>query len=430
MRYLYVSVVIFTVLFAGSPLYAGSEGYELYIAQGIQKINQGETKDAIVLLKKALELSPENPEAAYYAGVAYSRDGDYKEAERLFLQTLQLDETYANAYLELGRIYYVTSRCDDLETLLSRFTEISEDSALKGEAARLVDGCRRKAEDKSFSLDVSAGTQYDSNVILEPSNPPVSAGRKSDTRAVLYVTSGAVLIKGRVIKLKADYNYYQSLHTNLNDFNVQYHKIAPALEMSFSSLFSSKAGYSLEYTLLGGDLYSRFHTYYGRFTVKEGGRSSTEAVYEYRANKYWDSGIFQTNSIRSGHQNSVGVKQNFHLKRLTGGIYYFSDFNRAEEGYWAFNGQRLGAELVCRVKTPLYLNLSGEYNVRRYRDDFPGFQERRLDRMQQYSLRLTYFLSDGISASITESYIVNSSNIGLFDYRRNMTGIFLTIGVL
>ncbi len=429
MRYLCIAL-IFIFLSAVSPLYAGSEDYELYIAQGIQKINQGKTKDAIVLLRKALKLTPESPEAAYYAGVAYSINGNYKEAESLFLQTLQLDETSANAYLELGRIYYVTSRCDDLEELLSKFIDRSKDEALKGEATELVDGCREKAEEKPYRLNISAGTQYDSNVILEPSNPPVSAERKSDTRAVLYVTSGAVLLKEKVIKLTLDYNFYQSLHMNLSEFNVQYHKITPVLELTFSDVLTSSVGYSLEYTLLGGDLYSRFHTYYGKFTVKESKKVSTEAIYEYRSHKYWDSDIFQTNSIRTGYQNTVGIKQNFHLTRLKGEVYYLSDFNRTGVGYWDFNGQRSGAELAYKITPHLHINVSGEYNERRYRDDFPGFQERRLDRMQQYSLRLTYSISERMNASITESYIVNDSNLGIFDYKRNITGIFLTIGLL
>jgi len=92
--------------------------------------------------------------------------------------------------------------------------------------------------------------------------------------------------------------------------------------MAFSNIFRSSVGYSLEYMLLGSDLYSRFHTYYGKFTVIESEKLSTEAIYEYRSHKYWDSDIFQTNSIRSGYQNTVGIKQNFYLKRLTGEIYY------------------------------------------------------------------------------------------------------------
>ena len=435
MKYLYVSLIflLLSVVFPLSvafPVYAGAEGYELYIAEGIRKINQGSTGDAIVLLKKALKLSPENPEALYYAGVAYSRNGNYKEAESLFLRTLQLDETSANAYLELGRIYYITSRCDDLEGLLSGYIARSEDRALKREAAELVDGCRKRADEKPYRFNVSAGSQYDSNVILEPSNPPVNAERKSDIRAVLYVTSGAVLLKERAIKLTLDYNFYQSLHMNLHEFNVQYHEIIPAVEMTFSDALRSSIGYSLEYTLLGSELYSRFNTFYGKFTAKESENLSTEAIYEYRNNRYRDSDIFQTNSMRSGYQNSVGIKQSFYLKRLIGEIYYFSDFNRAREGYWAFNGQRSGVELAYKITPLLHINVSSEYNERRYRDDFPGFQEKRLDKMRQYSLRLTYFISERESASITESYIVNDSNLGIFDYRRNITGIFLTVGIL
>ncbi|VAX32437.1 hypothetical protein MNBD_NITROSPIRAE02-107 [hydrothermal vent metagenome] len=428
MKCLYLSL-IFLLLLAAFPLYAGAEDYELYIAEGIQKINQGRTEDAVVLLKKALQLSPEDPEALYYAGIAYSRNGDYKEAENLFLQTLQMDETAANVYFELGRIYYVTSRCDELEDLFSGYKDLSVDNSLKENAAELVEGCRKKAEEKPYWFNVSAGSQYDSNVILEPSNPPVSAERKSDSRAVLYLTSGAVLLKDRVIRLTLDYNFYQSLHMNLNEFNVQYHEITPALEVTFSEALRSSIGYSLEYTLLGSELYSRFNTLYAKFTVRESEKLSTDVIYEYGSHKYWDSDIFKTNSIRSGYQNTVGIKQSLYLKRLKGEMYYFSDFNRANEGYWAFNGQRLGAELAYKIIPPLYINVSSEYNERRYRDEFPGFQKRRLDKLQQYSLRLTYLISERVNVSITESYIVNDSNLAIFDYRRNLTGIFLTIGV-
>jgi tetratricopeptide (TPR) repeat protein len=55
-------------------------------------------------MKKALSLSPRSPEATYYAGIAYSRLGKYKEAEELLLQALQFDTTAVDAYFELGRL--------------------------------------------------------------------------------------------------------------------------------------------------------------------------------------------------------------------------------------------------------------------------------------------------------------------------------------
>ncbi len=434
-RFSSLLLVMSLMLFSAGPLHASSEGYELYIAEGIQLINRGNLKDAVVLLRKAMKLSPRNPEAAYYAGVACSREGRYEEAEALFLKTLRLDETYTSAYIELGRIYYETSRCDDLERVVSRLAEVSNDLVSKGEAADLVEGCRRKAEEGPYRLDVYTGIQYDSNVILEPSNPPVSAARKSDARAVAYLTSSAVLLERGIVRIKGGYNFYQSLHMDLGDFDVRYNKIAPVAELDLSDALSSSVGYSLEYTLLGGGLYSRFHTYYATLTLKERGGYSTEGVYEYAALKYWDSDLFRTNSIRSGFRNRLGIRQRFRLRRLTGEVYYFSDFNRADAGYWSFNGQVVGAGVFYRVMhpkvtRPLYLSLTSEYNERRYRDDYPGLGKRRLDRLQQYSLRFTYRISRRLSASITESYTVNDSNLGIFDYKRSITGVFLTVNIL
>ncbi|MEF9426004.1 MAG: tetratricopeptide repeat protein, partial [Candidatus Mariimomonas ferrooxydans] len=166
-RLLLLIVLLFSVI---SPLHASAEDYDLYIAQGIQKINEGKMKDALEFLKKALELSPENPEATYYAGIAYSRVGSYKEAEGLFLKTFRLDETAIDVYLELGRLYYLISRCDKAAESLSIFIELSEDKALMGYAARLIEGCTGEAEEKPYKLDITLGGQYDSNVIIEPEN--------------------------------------------------------------------------------------------------------------------------------------------------------------------------------------------------------------------------------------------------------------------
>jgi len=430
MNYFRLLLLIVLLFFVISPLHAGAEDYDLYIAQGIEKINQGKMKDALEFLKKALELSPENPEATYYTGVAHSRVGSYKEAEGLFLKTLQLDETALDVYLELGRLYYLTSRCDKAEDSLSLFIERSEDKALTGYATRLIEGCTGEAEEKPYELNITLGGQYDSNVIIEPENPIVRADKKSDFRAIVYLTAGATPLDGRLIRLNVDYNFYQSLHSDLSDFNVQYHKITPELEIVLSDIIKPSAGYSLEYTLFGGELYGRIHTYYGKVTVKEGEKLSTEAIYEYRDQNYWNSDLYQSNSIRSGYKNTIGIRQNFYLNRLTGDVYYFNDSNKAREDYWAFNGYRTGARLLYKITSPLYVNISGEYNRRKYRDDYPGFQESRLDKMQQYSIGLTYLISKRISISVTENYTINSSNLDIFDYKRSITGIFLRAGVL
>ena len=386
--------------------------------------------DALSLLKKAMELSPENPEAAYYTGVAYSRLGRYGEAEEMFYKTLDLDASAVDAYLELGRLYHNTSKCDKSEEVLSKFMSLTEDESLKAHASKLIETCGKEIRERPYRLSIAFGGQYDSNVIIEPSNPPVGGDRDDDVRALAYVTAGATLYEKGVYKLKADYNFYQSLHAHISSYNVHYHKITPSLELAVSDIFRPSVGYSFEYTRLGSDRYSRFHTLYGKVSVRETEQLSADAVYEYKDLKYWDSDLFETNSIRSGHQHTIGLKQYLYLDRLTGDVYYYGDFNRAEESHWSFNGHRLGAELTYKILPPLYVYASAEYNKRKYRDDFPGSGESRSDKMQQYSVRLTYLLSKRLAISLTESYTINESNLSIFDYDRSITGLFLTVGVL
>ncbi|NOZ69575.1 MAG: hypothetical protein GXP46_10140, partial [Deferribacteres bacterium] len=143
-----------------------------------------------------------------------------------------------------------------------------------------------------------------------------------------------------------------------------------------------------------------------------------------------DTDTFKSNSIRTGYRNTGGIRQNFYLNNLWGNIYFFSDFDKTQETYWDFNGYRSGAELTYMIASPFHINVSGEYTERRYRDYYPLYQQKRLDRMHQYTARLTYFFSDMISVSMTDIYTVNDSNLGIYDYTRNIAGIFLTADLL
>ena len=416
-----------------SPLNLSAQDYELYIAQGIQKLNEERYGAALAVLRRALKLSPDNPEATYYTGVAYSRLGKYENAEELFLKTLRLDETAVNANLELGRVYYSKGQCDKARAYLPRFISQTENESLKVYARDLLKKCKKVvAKEKPFRLNVAAGWQHDSNVILEPSNPPVGTvrGRKEDTRAVTYITAGGTVFRTGPVKLKADYSFYQNLHVHLEEFNLQYYKVAPAFVIDITDAIYSTAGYSLEYTLQGNELYSRVHTFQGTVTVKESENLATEAVYEYGDLKYWDTDLYTTNSLRRGHQNTAGIKQKFYLKSLSANIYGLADFKRAKARHWSYDGYRAGAKAVYRIIPPLSINVSGEFNRRKHKAIAPGATRRRIDEMQKYYVRLTYTISQILRVTIMDSFTVNDSNFMDYDYERNIAGIFLKAGVL
>jgi tetratricopeptide (TPR) repeat protein len=422
---------ILSLLLFLCPGYSSAQDYEVYIARGIQLINEEKFSEALGSLQKAHSMMPDSLEANYYTGVAHSRLGNYKEAEELLLHSMQMGESDANVHFELGRLYYITSECDKSEVYLSKYKSMSDDTAVKEYASRLMETCgEEEAGEKKYYLNISVGGQHDTNVILEPTNPIVAADEDSDIRAIVYVSAGGEIIEAGAWKFIADYNFYQSFHDELDDFNIHYHKIKPSLELNVSEMFIPSVGYSFEHTHFGGDKYSRVHTYFGKLIVRESDRLSTEAIYEYRDNTYLDSDLFETNSDRSGYQHTFGLKQNFYGSRLAGDIYIFSDTDRAKRNYWSHSGYRIGAEIVYKVLSSLFLNVSGEYNRRMYKDEFPGFDESRLDRMQQYSARVTYLFSKRLSVSVADTYTINDSTLSVFDYDRNVAGVFITVGVL
>jgi tetratricopeptide (TPR) repeat protein len=418
---------------------------EIYIAQGIEKLNEGKFNEAIEVLNRALLLSPKNPEAIYYSGIAHTRIGELDRAEELFLRIIKNDESFASAYFELGRIYYIRSDCSRSINYLSTFISLSDDESSKAYAKELIDGCNefeRAAQAKKYNLHLSVGSQYDDNVILEPSNPLSPAERGSDGRVLANVNADADLFTWRendtlwqrrkkvAVTLRADYSFYQSFHFDLNDFNVHYHKIKPYLILDISDVVKPSIGYSYEYTLLGGNRYSGVNTVYTEMSVREGEHLSTSIAYEYRTLRYWDSDLFISNSIRSGSQNTIGVKQNFQHEKINGDVHFYNDFNRADAAYWSFDGFRAGTNLTYRVVSPLFLTVQAEYNRSKFLDEYPSFQEKRKDEMQKYSIILAYRISEKFSVYASEDYTVNDSNLRPFDYTRNIVSLYVTVTIL
>ncbi len=176
--------------------------------------------------------------------------------------------------------------------------------------------------------------------------------------------------------------------------------------------------------------YSKVNTLFATINVKQRENCSTDLIYKYRDLNYDDSELFLTNSIRSGHQNIFGVMHNFAANKINGDVFYYYLNTSAEEDYWAHKGNRFGADVTYRLMDPLYVTVSGQYTEERYIDDDPFFSEQRSDKTQQYSLVLTYKLSDRFIVYLTDDYTTNDSNLDTYEYDRNVVGLLLTYTLL
>jgi tetratricopeptide (TPR) repeat protein len=417
--YSFVSAVVslFILIISISTINAAENNYELFIAQGIEKIGDRQYSEALELFQKALTMAPEDTEALYYTAVAYTRLGELDKAEELFLK-IEDTSSVPNVDFELGRIYYVKADCDKTSSHLSKFVSSSDDESLIDYANSLMKDCLEPdvaEEEKPYRLNVTVGAQYDDNVTVEPNNPILPEDqRQEDGMIITYLDAGADLLNKGKIKIKADYSFYHNFHFDLNDYNIQYHKVSPSVEIQMTDIITPAIGYTYEYTSFGGDSYSQVNTFFTSVLIREGKEHSTDVIYKYRDLDYDDTDLFTDNGIRTGHQNLIGIMQNYEADKLKADVYYFDDRTRADADYWAYNGFKLGADINYQATEDLYLTVSAQYSKDKYRDDFPSFTEHREDKTQQY----------------TEDYTSNDSNLDTFEYDRNVIGLLLTVALL
>lgn len=412
------------------PLPAGAVvGHEVSIARGIEHINAGRYAEALEDLKAARQVAPDNNEALFYSGVAYARLGEYMTAEGLLLRALQLHES-AEPYFELGRVAALTGRCDEAGRLFDRFAALDGDEAGRTDGTRLLDGCRSRLKRQPAWLSLGLGWQHDSNVVLDPDNPATPReGDKDDHRGLATLSAGLPLAPVRGLELVPAYGFYGSLHARLHDYNALYQKIDVPLTITSSALLRPTLGYSAEYTLFDGDRYSVIQTGYARLALAEGAAAVTEALAEYRDNRFWDSDLFPDNEGRSGGAWSAGARQAVRWGRLEARLHGLYDRDDADEEHWVSRGWHAGARVDVRVAEPLTVSLTGEYAAKDYRAIAPAAVEKREDRTTTYTAGVNWAFSRRASATIGGSYTSDDSNLEAYTFDRTIVGIALTVGL-
>jgi len=410
---------------------AGAEDLEILVARGIEKIQAGECEEAGRILALALQSDPQDVEANFYAGVARARLGQYEEAEGYLRKALAGDPRSAETAFELCLVASRLSRCDQARRYLSLLKQVSGEQDQIETASEFVSACgveEKKA--KPYYLNVTAGGQYDTNVILEPENPVPGVGKKGDFRGLLFLGAGWTPLDRDRVAIDLDYDFYQSFHPELNDFNLTYNRVTPSLEFRLSDKVLPSAGYVFEHTFLQGDSYGMSHEGYAQVLIREGARWSTEGRYGYTNLTYWGTDIFPGNPDRTGYRNSLEFAQNFSADPLSLRLYGAGDFERSAKGWWGYDGFRFGLEGSYEILPALHAGAEVCYGERRYKEVFPGAGDKRFDRQIDGTVMLTYLISKRLGVTLVNSTTGNFSNLGLFEYTRNITGLLLTAGVL
>lgn len=426
--------VCFTLIIAilsVSAVYAETidSSYEIGIAKAISKIESDDFKGAIDVLREILRLKPEDERATLYLGIALSRSGN-RDAERILKKALLMNPENPRTNLELGIYYFNRGIHGEAADYFDNTIQIASSSEFAEKAVEYLKLVKPEHVEKRWALNFSTGGQYDSNVVLDSDDNPLPEGvsRKSDWRAVFYLKGLYKFISKAKFEGLASYNFYQSLHTSLSDFNITSNQFDLVLAYRVSPNLSIKGEYMFEYILVGGDPYSYAHYISPILVISEGGGFATELQYTYMDGHYRDSDLFVDNSVRTGFNNLFRITQTVPIAdTATLQVGYSYDADKTEASYWDYRGNKGLAELKLTLPCSIYIDLYGEYYVRDYRGIYPGMSKKRYDWISTGTISATKVLSEIFSVTLGQLYTNNKSSIDIYDYDRAITSLFVNV---
>ena len=452
---LLLSLFLFFVasVFLGAKVSYAREGASL--ETGLADFKNENYEEAIPALLHAFDADPTSASTALHIGLAYKETLDYQQSKVYLNKALLLDPSIEKTYGHLGEVLYATNARNELEELLLKAKEkgvsSSQISYLKGlvhlskghkirgksklnsliasepgsEAATLA----RKAKESikkgkgRLKLGLAYSYQYDDNVMLKPSHdvPGVDISNESDGRSVIsarldYSTSFDNFA------IKTNYSFYQSIHDDLKELDVQGHRI---------SLTPSKKTGKGTLSLMAG---------YEHYTVDSGGYLevlSLRPLYTHSlGNKSWlnfTAGVASRDFLRTPlnqYEDRDGTNINFGLGYLVsygdkGGtlqIKYSFDKSNTDGANWKSRGNKGGIMLKYPLANRLSLNLNAGYYHKNYKNIHTTFAKKRRDRIYALNSSLKY-KHENLILKLAYTYSKADSNISVYDYDRRIFGV-------
>jgi Tfp pilus assembly protein PilF len=97
--------------------------------QGIKMLEQGDPKQAVLILQKALALKPEDETFHFNLGVAWAKAGDATNAEHEYQEALRLLPDYPEAHNNYGNLLAKDGRLDEAEQQIKAASTAMPESA-------------------------------------------------------------------------------------------------------------------------------------------------------------------------------------------------------------------------------------------------------------------------------------------------------------
>jgi tetratricopeptide (TPR) repeat protein len=412
---------------------------QVLLELGVALVQAGNYPEAVSWLKRAQSVPRLLARASLFLGLARLRLGETDAARDT------LSRADGDPELRLAARYYqgiAAFQAKDWQSAEGHFSFVaasSPDSAMGKEASRFLEKLRQPAAaDDVMEFYAALGFDYDSNVVLAPSDDVVkdAAGisNQADGRATILAGGTYIPWQSERARLSLGYEFYQSLHFQLEDFNLQDHRPSAHLSFDLDWLrLGTLARY--DYYLLSDDSFLQEVTALPWVEVPEGDFGRTELSYRMR----WRDFLLEPfKGVRDGFNHAPGIRQFIYLPSRDRYVAIGYRFDREDpttedalDSQFAYDGHEVQAAVGWAVAPSLVPGPWQAANAEigyAYRDEcYAEESNGRRDEAHQLIAALDSQLYDHFHVTLAYLGVFNDSNDARYEYDRHI--VSLSLGV-
>jgi Flp pilus assembly protein TadD len=398
---------------------------------GIAYFDAGQYAAARTWLQRAREQPADRFTAAYFLGLTLYRLGDYAAAQASLKEAEPDPELRPSAHYYEGLALLKLGRPDAARGELVETVREEPQSEI-GQAARAYAGGEVRqppatvagARKKPWSVYAGLAFEYDSNVVLAPSDSDVKTAEgishQSDGRVAIAAGGDYVLLDSDIGSVRASYDFYQSVHFRLTEFDLQGHRVR--LDAGAQP---APVGYGLAFTY---DFYALdYQSFFqeGLLTpwvaYAESPDATTQAYYTFRGRDFFREPF---NPARDGIDNAFGLRQSLALgavDRVLSFGYQF-DYENTTAKDFDVNGHQGDIDLALPVMHLATVQLGYLFRLENYRqpNSRAACAFRRHDNEHQFAVGLSHDLTPEVALTLAYIGVINNSNLSVFEYDRNI----------
>ncbi len=424
-----------------------ADDVDLYL--GIALYHMDDFAGARIALAEAREKGSEAPQLDLYDGLLLLQQANAREAAAAFERARRADPSMemVASYYE-GLAWFSAKDKAQARASLERVIATAPGTVWAEQAERVL--ADYSAKPVRRWLTASLGVEYDDNVVLKGDGVrlPQELSDDSDVRGVLTMEGGAELVKTETQTVGVLGSYYGSVHDDLDEFDVQYPTLGTWWDYSFSEDTVFRIQYDIGYAWLDtSDSYLFIQTATPAL-YQDWGDAGTSRFFARITRENFkiqpDDLLLGPPGVdeedvrdRDGYDSWIGVDHTYPLGNdtnvaLQGGYRYRYHTTEGQEWDADSHEGRLGLVAILPWDVRLDTTASFEYRSFRHSSSYQNKDgsytgANRLEKDVRFAISFEKPVMEDVSMSLRYTYNNVDSNVDVFDFDRNIVGLYATV---